>query len=184
MNEVKNLPHFILKETDLFTEANAEIPIEWQIRIVGKVVLINSDGAIALIGNQINDIFLLPGGGIEHSENLFDGVLRECKEETGCNITIISEIATAEDFRLKTGVRSLSHCFFAIVDSIGKPKPTQNEIDIGLYLKWVSIEEALQIFIDQDCQVKSGNVKFYNSCFNVVRDLFFLTQVCNYLKAN
>lgn len=163
-----------LRDKDIFLDASVDPNILWKDRITGKAVIFDKDLQIALIGNKVNEFFLLPGGGIEEGEEIIDGIKRECKEETGCEVSILGLIGSTEDFRARDCKHCISYGYFAKVISISDRNLTESEKDIGAYVKWVSIDDAIQIFTEQEKQVKMGNVKFYNTCFNILRDLLFI----------
>lgn len=166
----------VLRDKDIFPDAADANGIVWKNRVTGKVVLFDEVCNIALIGNKVNDLFLLPGGGIEDNEALLDGVRRECKEETGCEINIKSVLGVTEDFRIRDNKHCISHGYTAGVISHGTPSFTEDEIEIGAYVKWIPLSEAVKLFELQEVRVKAGEVKFYNTCFNVIRDSLFIRQ--------
>ena len=163
-----------LRDEDIFPNEPKPTGIVWEDRSTGKVVLFNDQNQIALIGNKVNDFFLLPGGGIEGSESIVGGVKRECREETGCEIEITQELGVTEDFRARDSKHCISFGYVAKVISQGTPTLTENEIDIGAYVKWLPISEAAELFARQEEKVKKGEVKFYNTCFNIFRDSLFI----------
>lgn len=154
----------------------------WKDRPTGKVVLFNDQNQIALIGNKVNNFLLLSGGGIEGDESILDGVKRECQEETGCEIEIIKELGVTEDFRSRDRKHCISFGYAAKVISYGTPALTESEIDIGAYVKWLSISEAYELFAIQEEKVKKGEVKFYNTCFNIFRDSLFIRLAQELIK--
>jgi 8-oxo-dGTP diphosphatase len=163
-----------LRDADIFSEAGVASQVEWKDRPTGKVVLFNEENEIALIGNTVNDFLLLPGGGIEENESILQGVKRECREETGYEIEIIDELGVTEDFRERDGRHCISYGYTAKVISRGDPDLTANEIDVGAYVKWLPFSEARSLFLKQEEAVKKGEVKFYNTCFNIFRDSLFI----------
>jgi 8-oxo-dGTP pyrophosphatase MutT (NUDIX family) len=173
-NEAKIL--MTLQDKDIFSIPLNTNNIIWKDRPTCKIVLFNNEGNIALIGNKVNDYYLLPGGGIDDSESLHDAVKRECREETGCEIIIEDGLGITEDYRARDSKHSVTYGFIAKVTTQHEPTLTESEIDIGAYVRWISLQEAINIFLIQEKNVKAGEVKFYNTCFNIVRDLFFLQQ--------
>jgi hypothetical protein len=45
-----------------------------------------------------------------------------------------------------------------------------------MYTKWVSFQEAMNIFEKQKQDLENGLVSFYNTGFNILRDYRFLKQ--------
>lgn len=165
-----------LRDKDIFPEVLSTPDPVWKDRITGKAVIFNDNNQIALIGNRIHSFFLLPGGGIENGENIIQGVKRECREETGLEVELTREIGVSEDFRIRDAKHCITIAYFATALSKGTPALTSNEKDIGVYLKWFPFSEALTLLEDQREKVKKGEVKFYNTCFNIWRDHFFLLR--------
>lgn len=156
---------------------------DWEQRLTGKVVLLNDENKIALIGNNVNNFFLLPGGGIESEEALLDGVFREVREETGCEIKITHELGTTEDFRNRDNRHVITHGYLATVVSQSNPNFTKNEIDVGAYATWISLEESERLLENQKKKVEEGKVEFYNTCFNTIRDLLFIKKAKEILNS-
>ena len=102
-----------LHDKDIFPNTPNVADVAWKDRPTVKAVLFNEANEIALIGNKVNDYFLLPGGGVEGNESVLDGIIRECQEETGCEIEIQNALGKTEDFRL----RDSKHCI-----SLGTPQ--------------------------------------------------------------
>lgn len=166
----------VIRDKDIFPDAPDVSDIVWKERPTGKVVLFNEDDQIALIGNKVNDFFLLPGGGIEADESILDGIRRECREETGCEIDIQDALGVTEDFRSRDSKHCISFGYSAKVISYDTPTLTANEADIGAYVKWLSLPETIELLRLQKEKVLAGEVKFYNTCFNTIRDLLFIRR--------
>lgn len=165
-----------LHDKDIFPKAVDAANVIFEERLTGKVVLFNDEGNIALMGNALNDFFILPGGGVEDDESILDGIRRECREETGCEIEIQETLGVTEDFRSRDGKHCISFCYVAKVVSLGEPMLTEGEAKIGVYVKWLSLPEAVELFAHQEEKVRAGEVKFYNTCFNIMRDSFFVRR--------
>ena len=165
-----------LYDKDIFPNTPNVTDVVWKDRPTVKVVLFNEQNEIALLGNKINDFFLLPGGGIEDNESALDGIIRECREETGCEIEIQDALGITEDFRLRDSKHCISFGYSAKVISCGTPAPTEGEANIGAYVKWLSLPEAMELFRLQEEKVRAGEVRFYNTCFNTIRDSLFIRR--------
>jgi len=159
-----------LRDKDIFPNTPDMVDAVFEDRLTGKIVLFNEEGKIALVGNKVNDFFILPGGGVEEGESVLNGMRRECREETG----IQEALGVTEDFRSRDGKHCISFCYSAKVVSLGAPMLTEGEAKIGVYVKWFSLPEAIELFALQEEKVKAGEVKFYNTCFNIMRDSFFI----------
>jgi ADP-ribose pyrophosphatase YjhB (NUDIX family) len=174
-----------LHDKDIFPDTQ-DVPASmvWKDRPTAKVVLFNKENKIALIGNKVNDFFLLPGGGIEPNESVEEGIRRECLEETGCEIEIQNTLGVTEDFRSRDSKHCTSFSYSAKVISYGEPTLTDSEADIGAYVKWLPLPEAIELLALQEEKVKAGEVKFYNTCFNTIRDLLFLRRANDLTQEN
>lgn len=60
-------------QNDVFPEILDEQDVEFTDRKTGKVIIIDSEGKIGLVGNKQNDFLQLPGGGIEENEDIQQG---------------------------------------------------------------------------------------------------------------
>lgn len=169
-------PLFVLRDRDIFPDALDTSSIVWKDRPTGKAVIFNEDNNIALIGNKVNDFFLLPGGGIDEGESVIDGVRRECREETGCTVEIMDELGITEDFRSRDSKHCISLGYSAKVVAHGTANLTDGEADIGAYVRWLPLPEAITLLTQQEEKVRAGEVKFYNTCFNTIRDALFLKR--------
>ncbi len=166
-----------LRDKDIFPETSPDVAnITWHDRIVCKVVLLDEKNNIALIGNKVHDLFLLPGGGLEDGEGLRDGAKRECREETGCEIEILGDLGMTEDYRTRESRHSVNYAYLAKVRSLGEPSLTEKEKDIGLYTRWVALETAVHLLVSQEERIRRGEVEYYNTCFNAIRDAFFVRK--------
>ncbi len=166
----------VTRDKDIFPDAPDVPNIVWKDRPTGKVVLFNENGEIALIANKVNNFFLLPGGGIEANESILEGIRRECREETGCEIEIQDALGVTEDFRSRDSKHCISYGYTAKAISYSTPNLTESEIDIGAYVKWLPLSEAIEQLRLQEEKVRAGEVKFYNTCFNTIRDFLFIRR--------
>lgn len=172
-----------LRDKDVFPQAPEVLDVIWKDRITGKAVVLNEAREVALIGNKVNDLFLLPGGGVEDSEDPITGTKRECQEETGCTIEITHELGTTEDFRARDAKHCISFGYIGKVIAQGNPKLTENETDIGAYVTWLPLSKARELFATQEEKVRRGEVRFYNTCFNILRDSLFIRRAEEVLSA-
>jgi len=163
-----------LRDKDIFPNTPEIAGVAWKVRPTGKVVLFNEKNEIALVSNKITGQFLLPGGGIEEGESIIEGTRRECREETGYEIEITRELGVTEEYRARDSRHSISYCFVAKTLSQGPITLTEGESDIGFFMKWFTLEEAVKLFASQEEKVRRGEVEFYNTCFNILRDSFFI----------
>jgi len=165
-----------LRDKDIFPNAPETTGVVWKDRPTGKVVLLNEKSEIALVSNKVTNLFLLPGGGIEEGEDIVEGAKRECREETGYEIEITRELGVTEEYRARDSRHCISYGFVAKTLSQGPITLAESEAGIGFFMQWVPLSEAINIFAAQEEKVRRGEVEFYNTCFNIVRDSFFIRR--------
>jgi len=59
--------------------------ILWRTRIRASAVIFDEAQKVLLV-RQVEDLWVLPGGGVEQGETILAGLRRELKEETGLDI--------------------------------------------------------------------------------------------------
>jgi ADP-ribose pyrophosphatase YjhB (NUDIX family) len=162
-------------QKDVFPEMEEDPNIEYTDRNTGKAIIIDNEGKVGLVGNKQNDFLQLPGGGIDDSEGIIQGVIRECLEETGCNVKLKFEVGVIDDYRTRDKKHCINFCYIVVVTGEkGGVSHTDDESNVGMYTKWVGVKTALDIFKKQERNLKEGKVTFYNTGFNILRDLKFL----------
>ena len=69
----------------------------------------------------------------------------------------------------------MTTCFLAeAVKENDKDLRTEGEKKNGLVVQWFELNKALEILENQTEKVKNGEVGFYNTAFNIIRDNYFL----------
>lgn len=106
--------------------------------------IIQKDGKILLIYEKANDLWIIPGGGMEAGEDEVTCCKRELSEETGL-ITELSE-CLAEVTEYYENWRFISYYFLAVPVGEGERNLTDREEMIDMESRWISIEEAIGIF--------------------------------------
>lgn len=173
----------VIYEKDIYPEKKEASNIKYEDRITGKAIILDDENKIALVGNRQNKFLQLPGGGISKNEKIEEGIIRECLEEVGCKVSMVKEMGCIDDFRPRDRKHCINYCYIVrILGKKGAPKYTKEETRIGMYIKWVTLEEAITIFKKQKEELKAGNVTFYNTGFNIIRDFLFLEEAQESLK--
>ena len=125
-------------------------------RIYVRAVLLDENDNIALMcmpkfnRNNLNDFYVLPGGGVEASENLEEALKREILEETGCNFNVIEEIGYFEESCAKDDFSRITYYYLIkVAGEKGHPIMTESEIEKQAGIQWHSLEKALDIITKQ-----------------------------------
>lgn len=166
-----------IKESDIFPN-NLPTPEEelGKLRQAVRIALFDKDKNIAMgyyppsHHNEMKGTYDLPGGGVDDGETINEALLRECFEETGCNIKNIRELGIVKEFGVGKNVKHNqdSYCFMADVDGEKMiPKFTEREIQDGLEVHWITVEEALK------------HINSKKLCFDKIRELLCLEEVKN-----
>ncbi len=164
----------ILKDKDVFLNPEHETPEKFEDRQTVKIIIKNDKGEVAFVTNPIHKFFILPGGGAE-SDDLKKEAEREALEEVNYHIDITREIGKIEEFRNRNAKHYITTCFLAKAIKEGEEDlRTDGEKENGLETKWLSVEEAKSVLDKQVEEVKKGEVKFYNTAFNIIRDSYFV----------
>ena len=95
----------------------------------GRVLLVKQ------IGGPYAGAWLLPGGGVDAGESIEDGLRREMREETGCELDDIRSVATYEVDERTQDFKALVHLFRATAHG-------QARAEDGSAIRWASPTEA------------------------------------------
>lgn len=166
-------------QTDVFPEKEDDREkIVFEDRATGKAIVFDNQSNIALIGNKINPFYLLPGGGIDQDESIEGGIVRECLEEIGCIVELTGDVGMIDDYRNRDKKHCISYCYAAkLIGEKGELKLTEDETKNGLHVIWVTLDEAIRILEKEAEQLRRGEVTFYNTGFNILRDYLFLKEL-------
>lgn len=166
-------------QTDIFpNKEDNKKEIIFEDRATGKAIVFDDQKNIALVGNKVNSFYLLPGGGIDRDKSIESGIIRECLEEIGYNIKLIKAVGMIDDYRNRDKKHCINYCYTAklIGEKVGL-NLTEDETKNGLHVIWIPIDEAKRILEKEVEQLKRGEVTFYNTGFNILRDHFFLKEL-------
>ena len=95
----------------------------------GRVLLVKQ------IGGPYAGAWLLPGGGVDEGESIEEGLRREMREETGCELDDIRSVATYEVDERTQDFKALVHVFRAKARG-------QARAEDGSAIRWASPTEA------------------------------------------
>lgn len=144
-----------IREQEIFPERNApESDAYIAYREAVKALIENDKGEFAFtfspIFNNGKGGYSLPGGGIEEGESPEDALIREIKEEVGCDIEDISLLGIGNEFSLsEDNEQMLQKTFYftaKVKGEVGKTSLTESEKGRGISIKWLSKDEAKKEF--------------------------------------
>lgn len=141
-----------------------------KIREASRAILFDNQNLIPLLFVSKLKLHKLPGGGIEVGETRKQALIREIKEEAGCDIEITGEIGSIIEYRSKLNLKQTSYCYLGKITTKGEPKLEPDEIEEGYETKWVTLAQAINL-------IKNDHPTDYAGKFIVQRDLTFLKAV-------
>ncbi len=166
-----------LKDKDVFPNKTFPEVLEWSERKTVKVILRNEKGEIALVTNPIHKCHLLPGGGVDEGEDILHAGDRECREEVKYSIGVVEEIGVIEEYHARDGKHYETHGLIANAkDHIPEDLRTEDEKKNELSVEWHAPKDALALFEAQRKRLEAGEVDFYNTGFNIIRDKLFFDR--------
>lgn len=114
-----------------------------------RAFLINKTGHLALSHERATGLYALVGGTMEIGESPQQCLLRELKEETGCDCQIQFPLGFITENRGILNYRKKSFFYVASVLSPGTVKQTQEEKILQQEILWLPINEAYHIIEKQ-----------------------------------
>jgi len=148
----------------------------FRVREACRAIVSDDDGLIALLYVANEDYYKLPGGGIEKGEEKLNALQRECLEEIGCDVEVISEVGSITEYRKIFKIKQISYCYLAKVKGPkGISNLTTEEIDKGFKQVWLAYPEAMQAMIKSDASSLEG------SAYIVPRDTALLKEAGTHL---
>ena len=119
-------------------------------RKTARAILINSEEKIALMYAKKFDLYSLPGGGFEEGETEYEALKREIFEETGCQCDFIDPLGIVFENRAHADDVVISYYFVVKTKTIQAiPQLTNEEIENGTTLSWVSISKVFHLIHDR-----------------------------------
>jgi ADP-ribose pyrophosphatase YjhB (NUDIX family) len=120
------------------------------LRNASRAIVLKGDMILMLYTARYHD-YTLPGGGVDESEDLVEGLIRELQEETGAiNIRDIQAFGLYEEFRPwnKDGFEIMhmkSYCYVCDIDTkLGVTNYEDYEIKNGMKPVWLNIYDAIK----------------------------------------
>jgi len=146
---------------------------EFRHRRTVREIVFDSDNNIALLHAKNEGYYVLPGGGVDSEETYEQGIVRECKEEVGCDVEIVKYIGTTFEYRKRNKLLNESWGYVTkIIGEKGLPIliGDENDAEKNSVILWVSLTEAISLM--KSIPIQSEIYEQY--C--VDRDLTFLRE--------
>lgn len=160
----------VLRDSDIFDNPLPE-PEEYIVRPTVKGVVIDEEGNIGLL--SIREQVGFPGGGVELGETFEEAFIRECDEEIGCLVEIVSTIGKAKQYRAKDGKEyDLIYFVAKVVGEKGSPSTSQDD-ELGVQVVWFSEEKTKEILEKQIDEIEE---------FEYARQFNFRTHLAAFKK--
>ncbi len=165
-----------ITDEDIFENPKFEKPDVFEKRTTVKAVVINDEGKFGFVTTFVNGFYLLAGGGAEGG-NLEEEIKRECDEEINFEIEVLREVGRIHEYRNRNAKEYETVCFIArTMKELPEDTRTEDEKKKDLHVVWIGKNEAINILKEQVEKVKRGEVEFYNTAFNIVRDELFFNE--------
>ena len=121
-------------------------------RKIARAILINDNNEVCLLKILGNDDFghrdyvETPGGGVYENEDLKEALVREIKEETGCESTVIDEIGYVDDYYNLIHRHNITYYYLLKVTGYGTTALEEQEKSIIKGLVWLDFEKAIKAY--------------------------------------
>ncbi len=124
-----------------------EVAHTYKPRSASRGVVFDSNNKVAILHVSKYQYYKLPGGGIEEGEDRIAAFRRECMEEIGSDVEVISEVGKIIEYRAGYSVIQTSYCYIGkIVGDRKETTLTEREMTQGFEQPvWVDITEALKL---------------------------------------
>ena len=113
-----------------------------KVRYAARALIVR-DGMILMTHEQKDDLYMIPGGGLEKGETFEDCCAREVREETGFVVRPVREVTVINEFYEE--YRFVSHYFLCEVTGQAETALTDGERARGLRPEWLPLDRCLDI---------------------------------------
>ncbi len=129
----------------LHTEHNAPDDSYCVDRVTCRGIIVK-EGKLLISHETKDELFLIPGGGMENGESPEECCTREVFEETGYRTDPVKHIADVHMYFSSS--KFINHFFECKIVSRDKPHLLDYEIELGLRPDWYDIDEIYRVFAD------------------------------------
>jgi len=143
-------------------------------RYTARAVIVDDKNNVAILSVQSGRYYKIPGGEIEDGETAVQAIIRESREEAGCEIEIFDLIGESEFVGAysEKEEKFTDHSICYLAKSTGSksvPRFTQIEQSRKFALRWTTFDDALGLFTNakpsEDIEIQINK-----------RDLAFIKQ--------
>lgn len=157
-------------------EATEEEVKTYSVREAARAVVFDEDNNVAILHVKNEGYYKLPGGGLDGEDKIV-GLERECQEEIGCDVDVISEIGMIVEYRKFCNLKQISHCYLAkIRGEKGKPNFTEEELKDGFEQLWLPYDEVKKLVAKT-----TDKTNFEGSAYIIPRDSAILNEVSRFI---
>jgi 8-oxo-dGTP diphosphatase len=137
-------------------------------------IVYDTDGTIALIHAENEGYYTLPGGGVEPEETFEEGIIRECKEEVGCDVQIVEYIGTSLEYQKGNSLlKEVCGYTLKVVGNKGLPIVVDDdtEAEKNSVVEWVMLADEIKL-IESLLEVPDLYIRY-----TVKTDIAFLKSI-------
>lgn len=147
-------------------------------RYASRGVLVDHQGQVAMMYMAEEDLYKLPGGGIDEGESPEEAFLREIIEETGYEAEVVRELGVVEEHKNRNSFLQYSYCYLAKAHhNTEMTSLTEAEKLLGMSVQWMTIGQAIEVME----KAASCSAVDYSSLFMLKRDRMILNEAAKLL---
>ena len=169
----------IARITDLDVGGGGPGIIDSVSRYSARGVLLDQDNQAAMMYMSRLDLYKLPGGGIEAGESRKAAFLREIKEETGFDASILHELGCIEEHKGRNHFMQMSYCYIARSqgEDAADTALSGKEMELGMETRWMPVAEAID-----HMKRAAHDRQDYSTRFMILRDRMILEEATRRLS--
>jgi len=142
----------------------------YRLRKSARAVLLNEKGEVAVQYLQNHHYHKLPGGGVDAGESIEEALVREVREEVGCECVVEESVGMVIEYRNRYPLLHISYCYTArVVGEVGEPALEPAEIAAGHETLWLPPSELL-------ARLTADTPADYKGKFIIARERVFVEE--------
>lgn len=145
-------------------------------RYGARGIVFDENNKIALVNKRVKNEYKLPGGGVDKNEDFKEAFIRECEEELGAKVEVISYLGDIVEYKSQGNFKQISKVYVAkVIEKLESNNLTQKEIDEDTQITYEEINKGRKLVKDSlNKLVDSKYDNVYRSQFMVYRDIKIL----------